>query len=120
MGLWEPQVPGRARTLCAVLQGAQPPVVDAGVDADSRDAGWHTQALLGTAQDGHLQHGVQEGHPIVLPQQLAGRACGEGVEGHSQPCPVCPGGPSTRTWGMWSGGTAPSKLALRMPWKWGP
>jgi hypothetical protein len=41
------------------------------VNVNGSNAGGQAQTALAHAQDGHLQHRVQEAHPVVLPEQLA-------------------------------------------------
>lgn len=57
-------------TLRLALQGVRLLPVDGGVDVHGGDAGGQAQGALGAAQEGQLQHGVQEGHPVVPPQEL--------------------------------------------------
>ena len=64
-------------TLCLVLQRVQLLLVGSRVDVDGGDACGQAQAALARGQDRHLQHGVHEGHPVVLPEQLACVAWGE-------------------------------------------
>lgn len=111
---------GRA-TLGLALQRLHVLPVGGGVDVDGGDAGGQAQTTLLGVQDGHLQHGVQEGHPVVLPQQLACAAWGGGAvslgRGGLSPQPDTSKQPSlhlaqqwqsqdTRTLGSrWHGGT---------------
>lgn len=102
-------------TLCPVLQRVQLLLVGGRVDVDCGDACGQAQVTLARGQDGHLQHGVHEGHPVVLPEQLACVAWGEGAVGLASLglflpwalSPVCPnlGGP------LWPPHTRQQELA---------
>lgn len=58
---------GGRTTLCLALHCIHLPLVGGRVDVDSTNASGQAQAALAGAQDGYLQHGVQEGHPVVCP-----------------------------------------------------
>lgn len=65
LGMWV----GRAKATWGVsLCQVDLLLVDGGVNVDGTNAGRQAQGALVHAQDGDLQHGVQEGHPVILPQ----------------------------------------------------
>ena len=84
-------------TLGGVLQRVQLLPVGDGVDADGGETRGQVQAELAGGQDGHVQHGVQEAHPAVVPLQAAPVPCGKRDVGSAGPRPGCLCGPRTPT-----------------------
>lgn len=80
-------------TLCLALQRVQLLPVGGGVDVDGGDARGQAQVAVARDQEGHLQHGVQEGHPVVFPQQPACVTWGGGTVSSAR-LGLSPSGPS--------------------------
>lgn len=70
-------------TLSLPLQRVHLLQVGCRVDVDGCHTGRQPQTLLAGTQNGHLQHCVQESHPVVFPEQLAPFTCSRGAGQHA-------------------------------------